>query len=213
MVILASQDGNPLAFKVRANKSYDEKRVLQLLAQDSQYAFTQLFDRYRSKIFSIALRYLKSRDLAEETLQEVFVKVWIKRKDLPRILQFEAYLFTMTRNHIFDGIKAVAEETTALKEYSYTLEQINGSDQPILEKQYEELLNRIIEGLPPQQKQVFRLAKIEGLSYQAIAAQLNISRFTVKNHMAKALQSIRLELKHHIPSIVSVPVILTIFEF
>lgn len=197
---------------MRANKPYDERRVLQLLAEGSQYAFTQLFDRYRARVFSVALRYFKSRELAEETLQEVFLKIWLKREDLPRILQFEAYLFAMTRNHIFDGIKAVAEETTALKEYSYTLEQINGTDQPILEKQYEDLLNRIVEGLPPQQKQVFRLAKIEGLSYQAIAAQLNISRFTVKNHMAKALQSIRLELQHHIPSIAAVPVLLSVFE-
>jgi RNA polymerase sigma-70 factor (family 1) len=191
---------------------YDEKRVLELLSQGSEYAFTQLFDRYRARIYSVSLRYLRSPVLAEEILQEVFLKIWIKRESLPQVLQFEAYLFAMARNLIFDGIKDLAEETTALKEFTRQFSSSHTSDNPLVEKQYEELLQKAVNQLPPQQKQIFRLAKIEGLSHQAIAEKLNISRLTVKRHMATALQSIRLQLQHHITTIASIAAIVRIFE-
>jgi RNA polymerase sigma-70 factor (ECF subfamily) len=81
----------------------------------------------------------------------------------------------------------------------------NASDEPLLESQYTELLQEAVSLLPPQQQQVFRLAKVEGLSHEAIAAQLNISRLTVKTHMAKALQSIRNHLRPHLGMVVALP--------
>ena len=54
---------------------YNEKKVLEMLAQGSEYAFTELFDHYRGRLFGVALRFLKSRHMAEEVVQEVFLKV------------------------------------------------------------------------------------------------------------------------------------------
>ena len=195
---------------MHTHKPFDEKKVLELLAQGSEYAFTQLFDRYRAWIFSVALRFLKSRELAEEVVQEVFLKVWRRREEMVRILHFEGYLFTMTRNQVFDGIKVIAEETTARREFAHSIQHVNGTDHPLIEKQYEELLQEAVNQLPPQQKQIFRLVKIEGLSHQAIAEQLHISRLTVKTHMAKALQTIRHNLQHHITTFTLLPLILRI---
>lgn len=196
---------------MHTHEPYDEIKVLALLAQGSEYAFTQLFDHYRARIFSVALRFFKSRELAEEVVQEVFLKVWVRRADLARILHFEGYLFTMARNQVFDGLKDIAEEIIAKRGFAHRIQPVIGTDHPLIEKQYEELLHEAVNQLPPQQKQIFRLAKIEGLSHQAIAEQLNISRFTVKTHMAKALQTIRHNLHHHTATFTLLPVILRIF--
>jgi RNA polymerase sigma-70 factor (ECF subfamily) len=194
-----------------AHKPYDEKEVLELLGQGSEYAFTQLFDHYNGQILNAALRFLKSRELAEEVVQEVFLKVWVKREEMVKAVNFEGYLFTMARNQVFDGIKLLAKETTTKKEFARGVGQVGGTDHPLIEKQYQELLLEAVDLLPPQQKQIFNLAKIEGLSHQAIAEQLHISRLTVKTHMAKALQSIRQKLQRHITTFTLLPVILSLF--
>ena len=176
---------------------YNEKKVLEMLAQGSEYAFTELFDHYRGRLFGVALRFLKSRHMAEEVVQEVFLKVWLRREDLINVINFEGYLLTMTRNHIFDGMKEIAKEAAVKSEFALDIKYVKGTDYALIEKQYEEFLQQAVIQLPPQQKQIFHLAKIDGLTHQAIAEQLRISRLTVKTHMAKALQTLRRSFQHY----------------
>jgi RNA polymerase sigma-70 factor (family 1) len=197
---------------MHTDKRYDLEKTLKLLAQGSQYAFTQLFDHYRGQIFSVALKFLKSRALAEEVVQEVFLKVWMRREGMVNVLNFEGYLFTIARNQIFDGIKDMAKESSARKEFAHRIQHVNSTDQPLIEQQYNELLHEALSQLPSQQNQIFRLAKIEGLSHQAIAEQLHISRLTVKTHMAKACKTIRHRLQHHITTTILLPMILLILD-
>lgn len=197
---------------MRTSKPYEENRDLELLAQGSEHAFTRLFDHYRRRIFSVALRFLKFRELAEEVVQEVFLKVWMRREQLVKMHNFEGYLFVMTRNQIFDGIKDLAKESTTKKELAIRIQRLDGADHALLEKQYDELLYDVVSQLSPQQQQIFRLAKMQGLSHQAIAEQLHISKLTVKTHMAKALQRIRQNLQHHLTTFALLPVLLQILD-
>ncbi len=183
------------------SKPYDEKKAIESLAEGNADAFTQLFNCYNGAIYRVALRFLKSPEMAEEVVQEVFLKVWLRRKDMVAAVNFEAYLFTMARNLVFDRIKQLAKEVAAKSEFTRAVKPTEAADQPLVEKQYEELLQDAVDRLPPQQKQVFRLARVEGLSHQAIAEQLHLSRLTVKSHMAKALQAIRQNLQRHITMI------------
>jgi RNA polymerase sigma-70 factor (family 1) len=185
----------------------EERRILEQLAQGNAFAFTLLFHHYRGRVYAVALRFLKSPELAEEIVQEVFLKVWTKRQDLLNIANFEAYLFTMARNIVFDFVKDLAREAVKKKDFNDILRDGVGADQPLIEEQYDKLLQEVVSQLPPQQKQIFRLARVEGLSHQAIAEELHISRLTVKAHMAKALRTIRQNLQHHIICLVLVPVI------
>lgn len=190
----------------------EERQVLELLGQGDAFAFTLLYDHYRARIYGVALRFLKSRDHAEEVVQEVFLKVWTKREDMVGLLNFEAYLFTMARNVVFDFLKNLAKEVANKKDFTFIVQEVIGADQRLIEQQYSQLLHHAVSQLPPQQKQIFRLARIEGLSHQAIADELQISRLTVKAHMAKALQTIRHNLQHHIINFALLPVILRMLD-
>lgn len=197
---------------MHTEKAFNEKRLLELLAAGSECAFTQIFDYYRAQIFGVAMKFLKSHQLAEEVVHDVFVKVWLNRDKLVNVQNFRAYVFAMTRNQVLDRIKAIAAETSAKKEFSYTIQHEESTECVLIEKQYKELLHKAVDALPPQQKQVFRLAKMEGMSHQVIAEQLHISRLTVKTHMAKALQTIRRNLQHHITMLAACSVILSFPE-
>ena len=178
----------------------DEARLIELIAQGSEYAFTKLYDHYRPLIYSVAFRMLKSRDLSEEILQDVFVKVWIKRNELPKIQHFRGYIFFMARNLVFDRMKKQSYEAGALAAAgnngaaSGAVDGV-GADNRLLQQEYQLLLDKAIDQLTEQQAQIYRLAKIEGLSHEEIAGQLHIKRSTVKRHVADALREIRHYLK------------------
>ena len=198
---------------MHSNRAYDENRVLQQLALGSEVAFTQIFGRYSDWIYNVALKFLKSPELAEEVVQEIFLKIWTRREEMVHAANFQSYLFTMARNQVFDMMKQVAKEATTRQEYVRTIAAVDDADRSLIESQYQELLHEAVNQLPAQQQEVFRLAKVEGLSHQAIAEQMRLSRLTVKTHMARALQSIRQTLEKHIPTISLLPLVLSILRF
>jgi RNA polymerase sigma-70 factor (family 1) len=188
---------------------YNEHELLIRLQADDAKAFTELFDHYRGRIYGVALKFLKSPVLAEEIVQDVFLKVWLKRSEMAAVTRFDAYLFVMARNFIFDRIKKMAYESAAQSEL---LKQpsVNDADHLLIQRQYQQLLQQAIDLLPPQQKQVYHLAKVEGLSHEAIAEKMLLSRLTVKAHMAKALRSIRKYLNTHLHHLIALPFFLEV---
>lgn len=177
----------------------NEKALLTELSQGSETAFTKIFDHYRPRIYSVALKMLKSASQAEEVVQEVFMKVWVLRKEMGNITNFEGYLFIMARNNIYDRFKKLAREQSArLVFHEKRSEFVSNTDHPIMEKHYSELLQHILSELPPRQKQIYDLSRAKGMSYKQIGKQLNISHLTVKKHMAEALKFIRKHLETHL---------------
>ncbi|MGF6928061.1 RNA polymerase sigma-70 factor (family 1) [Chitinophaga sp. W2I13] len=171
--------------------NYDENTMLELLSQGSEYAFTELFSRYRTKVYSVAFRFLRSQAAAEEVVQDVFLKCWLKRETLPEVKNLDAYLKVVTRNLVLNRFRKRANEAAAQEELGRREVMVNDTDHRIQEHQYREIIQTALGQLPPQQREVYRLAKEEGLSHEAIASRMHISAVTVKSHMARALQSIR----------------------
>lgn len=163
-----------------------------MLAQDSEYAFQLLFDRYRNRIYRVAISYVKSPILAEEIVQDVFLKVWFQRKEIRMLRSFEAWLFTVSKNYILNYLKKLAGEWKARENWIMQLDPSeNNTDARIRTEQFRQLIQEAITQLPEQQQRVYKLAKEEWLSYEDIALRLNISPLTVKTHMARALEAIR----------------------
>ncbi len=172
-------------------QAYNEKELLRQLAGGSKEAFSKIFNHYRGKIYSVGLNYLKSAALAEEIVQDVFLKLWLKRSELLSVERLDAYLFIMSRNIIFDRIKKLAYQTEAEKKLSQDEPFIDDTEHLVREHECKQFVQEAIDMLPPQQKRVYQLAKVENLSHEQIAEQMQLSRLTVKAHMAKALQFIR----------------------
>lgn len=178
---------------------YQESDVLHQLALGSEIAFKQLYDRYWLHIYRVTKRYTRSSALAEDIVQEIFSTLWNKRSEFTEVLHLEYYLVTMAKNLTYKTLRKLAYEELAKSKYTEERSLVDDTlDDLLLEKQYEQLVQQAVKLLPSQQKQVFQLAKVEGLSHEAIAQQLNISRLTVKTHMAKALQFIRHYLQPHV---------------
>src|SRR5687768_475740 len=95
---------------------YEHADVLNLLAQGSEYAFQLVFDSYKNRVYNLALTYLKSPVLAEEIVQDTFLKLWFQRQNLAGINSLEAWLVTVSKNLTINYLKKIAHEWGAKKE-------------------------------------------------------------------------------------------------
>jgi RNA polymerase sigma-70 factor (family 1) len=170
----------------------NQKDLLQRIAAGDTAAFTALFDAYKDRIYTIALRLTDSQHIAEEIVQDVFLRIWVKRENLAAVEHFRAYLFTATRNQVFNVLKRLGRHRRVTGEL-----QADHAPEPadtdflLLDKEYQAILREAIDQLPPQQQQVYRLMKEQGLKRDQVAEQLAISPQTVKAHLAQAMRSIR----------------------
>lgn len=173
---------------------FDERSLVLSVAADDQKAFAILFEYYRNRIYTVAFTLTDSKQAAEEIVQDVFVKVWLKRKELPAVEKFSAWLFVMARNMIFSFLRSEAAKAKKQRHAGADL-LLSGSPQEALdklgEKELRHLLLQAVDQLSAQQKQVYLLSKEAGMKQQEIAEQLNIAPQTVKKHLQYAMRSIR----------------------
>jgi len=171
---------------------YNEQELLKQLSEGNEAAFASLYGHYKDKIYSIAYSLTKSVPLAEETVQDVFMKMWLKRVSLREAQSFKDYLFIVTRNHIFNLLKRQALHELAVDKLSRQPQHSFPAPDDFLEnKAYRDLLQQAINQLPAQQQQVYKLSKEQGLKREEVAAQLGLSPETVKIHLARAMRAIR----------------------
>ena len=181
------------------NQPYQPSEVLQQLTEGSESAFKQIYDRYWLGIYKTVKRYTKSPEVAEDIVQEIFTVLWNHRSNFKDVVNLEFYLVTMAKNLTYKTLRKMAFEKVAKSKWSLeNLQEENSANDSILDQQYAQLVQHAVGLLPSQQKQIFQMAKVEGLSHKDIAAQLKISHLTVKTHMAKALRSIRHYLLPHL---------------
>jgi RNA polymerase sigma-70 factor (ECF subfamily) len=177
---------------------YEEGKLIALLADDSEYAFQLLFDRHRNRIYQTAIRYLKSPVLAQEVVQDVFLKLWFERRNIRQDLPLEAWLFTIAKNNLVNRLKKIANEWKALKNLGITsIQSENNTEDKLLESQYDQLLHDALNSLAEQQRKVFLLARKEHLTYIQIGERLGLSPLTVKTHMSRALENIKAYFSAH----------------
>jgi RNA polymerase sigma-70 factor (family 1) len=154
--------------------------------------FSETFRMYEQPLHSLALRLTKSDQAAGDIIQEVFLKLWEHRESMDSIRNMEAWLYRVTENKVIDAMrKAAADKRLREKIWDQLCQIIDETDTPLVTHEYEEIIRKAIEGLPTQRRLIYQLNKEEGLSYQQIADELQISRHTVKNQLFTAMQSVR----------------------
>jgi RNA polymerase sigma-70 factor (ECF subfamily) len=174
-------------------KNIDWSECVRHIQQADTNAFRLLYDGFHHDLYKFAQNVVKSQALAEDIVQDTFIKVWDKRAQLAPELSIKSYLFTICRNLCLDTLQKAATQEPLRSEiidnYEATIEDND------LDLQNEALLHRAIASLPAQRRLVFEKAKFENLSYDQIAAELGISKGTVSDHLVKAMRAVRDYLK------------------
>ena len=178
------------------NKLDIDKAYVHRLKRGDKQAFNYLFHYYNKKLYFFAKGYLKTEKEAEEIVQETFLKIWERKEFLDPELSFHAYLFKIAFNFIQKGlIKNVKNDEL---KHDLADELINFDNHTSNMVNYHFLLqhiNQIIDKLPPRQKEIFILRKLDGYSAQEISEKLSLATKTVEAHLTAALKFLKIRLK------------------
>jgi RNA polymerase sigma-70 factor (ECF subfamily) len=175
----------------------NEKRLLSEIAAGDEFAFREIFDYYRKPIYAYAMYLLKNEALADEIIQDVFLKVWVQRDQLNGVMHFRGWLYTIARNKMIDALKCQMRENSFKNSAQLTV-VTNETEELVLAREYDHLVNEAIDNLSPQQQLVYNLSRKKGLKHEEIARELNISTNTVKTHLVHALRAMRKHLLPHL---------------
>lgn len=190
---------------------HNEHELLQRIAAGDENAFSRLYKYYqpRLQLFILPLTGFSTQD-TDEVMQDIFIKVWLRKETLVTIRSAQAYLFTMAKNRLHDIRLRQAQQ---LKASEALQQQQNTSHTEVQEKiqlnEYHEIARLAIDRLPQQKRRIFMLRNEQGLSLDEIAARLNITKFAVKKQLYEAVRSVKDYLKDQAG--VDLPVILLIY--
>lgn len=185
----------PLKNIMSTGQTEEEGVLLSRIAEGDEEAFATLFHAWRDRLYFFTLRITNSSQQAEDLVQDVFVKLWLMRADLGGIYNFQAWIYRVIQNQAISDLRRLSLETTILSQLRR--EAASGglsADEQLLHKQLQQKLQEAVERLPPRQKQIYTMIRIEGLKQEEIASRLNLSLSTVQNHMTEALRKLRMIL-------------------
>lgn len=169
-----------------------EKELIKKLINSDEEAFCELYALYKNRLMYFAMKFLKSKEFAEDVFQDAFASVWQNRRFLNPESPFSAYIYTIVRNRILN-LLSTFENEKKLKEsiLSSAIEIDNETSQSILDADLSAIIEKAIENLTPQQSKVFEMSRKRFMSHKEIAAELGISVYTVQQHISTSLRLIR----------------------
>jgi RNA polymerase sigma-70 factor (ECF subfamily) len=174
---------------------YSDNELVTELKKGNIEAFNLIFYAYSSKLYHFAYGYLKSKEDAEEMVQEIFSKIWDKRSDIKEEYQFRSYLFSIAFNYIKKHFRSKALinkyielSTPDNPETLQIQEDINYASLKLV-------VDKLVDKMPQKRKAVFVRSRFEGKSSKEISEEMNISQSTVENHLNQALRFLRRHLK------------------
>jgi RNA polymerase sigma-70 factor (ECF subfamily) len=173
------------------SKQEEKELIIRLIEGDGD-AFERIYYLYADRVYYFALRYLKNTADTEEVVQEVFTKIWESRKNIDPDLSFSGYILTTTKNTIFnDNRKKVNHQAYCSFAISYLQKNMQSVEDEIVYKDLMALLNKTIDRLPPKRQEIFKMSRLQGMSYKEISKELTISEKTIETHMRLALRDIK----------------------
>jgi RNA polymerase sigma-70 factor (ECF subfamily) len=175
---------------------HTEKELVKKLKEGDSFAFEVLFYKYRNRVKGFAVKIVPAQVDPEEIVQEVFVKLWLKKESVDPSKEFQSYLFSIARNLVLDHLKsAVNRRLYFVGEHFQQDLQMEDGQENTLFADAEEKLQKLINEIPERRREIFRLSRFEGLSYKQIAERLNISENTVDSQIRNALAFLRKEFR------------------
>ncbi|QWX84624.1 RNA polymerase sigma-70 factor [Cellulophaga sp. HaHaR_3_176] len=170
--------------------------LIKSLGKGDEKAYMFLLDKYHRRLYGYAMSLINDHTLAEDIVQNVFLKTWQHRKKLNAEFSIQSFLYKSIYNEFINSYKKdKSVMMLQMKYYQSLAEVVENSDDKMIEKMIH-VVTKEIEKLPPKCREIFSLSKKEGLSNIEIAEYLNISPKTVEAQITKAFNVLRISLKH-----------------
>ncbi|SFO19121.1 RNA polymerase sigma-70 factor, ECF subfamily [Chitinophaga sp. YR627] len=184
---------------MRNYNTYDDAALIDLLQTGDMAAYECIYNKYWPLLYAYVYNRLKSKEITEEIVQEVFFSLWNRRAALQLTQTLSAYLYTAVKYQIFNYMKADKVRKTYAGAFSRYNDQLqdNSNEEYITYADLANAVEKEVSRLPEKCQQVFRMSRNEHRSIQDIAAALNISHKTVENHLTKALKHLRLAFREY----------------
>jgi RNA polymerase sigma-70 factor (ECF subfamily) len=174
--------------------------VLQRIANNDQMAFREIYHHFHKRLFYFAFAIVKTKEAAEEVVEDVFIKIWNHKENAADIRNLKIYLYTATKNTSLNYLSKKAKEsiTEAFDNIDINISEqgINPEQVMITEEIYKNI-QKAVEQLPPRCKMIFKLIREDGLKYKEVSEILNISVNTIDAQMAIAVKRIGEAVKKH----------------
>ena len=170
----------------------DERALVLRLIGGDEDAFCELYAAYKNRLIYFAMRFLKSREYAEDVFQDAFTVVWQSRRFIDPDASFSSYLYTIIRNRLLNQLRDAANEEK-LKEsiLSQALDYTDDTKREVMLNDLKFISSRALEQLTPRQREIFEMSREAQLSHKEIAGELGISVNTVQEHISSSLKIIR----------------------
>lgn len=180
--------------------------VLRLIDGDEE-AFCELYASYKNRLIYFAMRFLKSRDYAEDIFQDAFTVIWQSRHFINPEASFSNYLYTIVRNRILNQLRNL-ENHDKLREHilSQAVDYTNETYEKVLENDLEQLIDKGLQMLTPRQLEIFKMSREQHLLHREIAETLGITVNTVQESISTSLRTLRTFLVKH--SVLNVDIVL-----
>lgn len=167
-----------------------DKELVKALKNGNQLAFDTLYNMYKDRIILFATKFIKSREIAEDTYHDVFTQIWINKESLDESKSFSSFLYILVKNRLLDEIRKQLQD----KKFRESLSSdttLNDTLDGVLSEDFDKLYKESLNKLTHQQRIIFSMSRDEYKTYKEIAEHLNISINTVKSHLSQATNSIR----------------------
>lgn len=172
-----------------------DQLLLQQLAEGSEAAFSEVYERYWDGLFKLVRRILPDEDEVADVVQETFITFWDQKTKLGHVLSIQSYLHVMARNRAFKVFQSKLKQADYLERMAvFYIEALDETEQTIISKNLEAILDAEIQKMPARMREIFILSRKEHLSYKEIAERLQISDLTVKKQINKSLHYLRLQI-------------------
>ena len=175
-----------------ADNFSEERSLILRLIEGDEDAFCELYATYKNRLIYFAMRFLKSREYAEDVFQDAFTVVWQSRRFINPDASFSSYLYTIMRNRILNQLRNAANEEK-LKEgiLSQALDYTEDTKREVMLNDLKSLISHALQQLTPRQREIFEMSREAQLSHKEIADKLGISVNTVQEHISTSLKLIR----------------------
>lgn len=172
----------------------DDNSLVQQLIKGNQLAFTTLYKQYGGQAFALSFKYLCNKELAEDAVQNLFMKIWLKREELDVDKPINRFLFTVLRNDLLNILRDSKSNIFVLDDCLELLNYLSDDSDTLqqdLDQEQLDMVRNAVEQLSPQRKKIFAMKVSGKYSNQEIADQLNLSINTIKFQYSQSIKQIK----------------------